>query len=107
MDDTAARSIEGPVGAKVVGDRPADHPAGAGIGDAGEVEPALVGGHVGEVAEPELIEVVADEVPLHQVGERRGFGVLDRRVDLAAPTAALDALLGHEAGHPLVAHTTP
>jgi hypothetical protein len=42
--DCGVQGVEGTVDSEMVGDRPAQQTAAAGIGDPGEVQPALVGG---------------------------------------------------------------
>ncbi|MDR7303603.1 hypothetical protein JOF55_003784 [Haloactinomyces albus] len=58
-------------GAQVAGHGIAQHPARAGIEDGGQVQPALVGGDVGDVAGPALVRDPGCEVPPGQV--RGGF----------------------------------
>ena len=64
----------------------------AEIEDVGQVEPALAGRDVGDVPTGPLARFADGEVPLDQVGKRRGGDVGDGRADLLAP-----AVLGVDA----------
>jgi hypothetical protein len=53
--------------AQVVGDRPANDPAGEHVQDDGEVDPALAAAVLGDVGDVEPIGLVGGEPPLHQI----------------------------------------
>lgn len=79
-----------------VRDRVADDPAGEHVFDGAEVELALVGPVLGDVGQPEFVDVVCGEVALHEV-------VVDRR---SGALPVLAALLP-EHGPPLVVAADP
>ena len=55
--DGVAQRVGDQVGAQVVGDRPADDPARAQVDDGGQVQPALPGVDVGDVAAPAGVDL--------------------------------------------------
>ena len=69
----AAGHVEGvddELGAEVVGDRPAHDPAGPGVDDDGEIDPALTGGLLGDVGDPQPVGSVGTELAVHQIVRR-------------------------------------
>ena len=44
-----------------------ENPPGTGIHDAHQVEPPLLGPDVGEIAHPELVNRINEEVPFHEI----------------------------------------
>ena len=82
-----AEGVVDEVGAQVVAHRPADAVAAAGVDHRRQVEPALPGGHVGDVGEPELVGSLGREVALHEVGGGRSFAARGRRAHPVAPPA--------------------
>ena len=85
------------VGAQVVGGGPADDPAGGEVDDGGQVEPALPGGDVGDVAAPAGVERrggrVDGEVAADQIGRWR-------RPGRGSWSAAIAAVLGRAGRRP-------
>ena len=63
--------------AEVVGRRPADHPAAAQVQHRRQVQPALAGGDVGDVADPDPIDLAGLEPAIQRV---LGDGVAVARV---------------------------
>ena len=84
--------VEAELGAEVVGDRPAEKTARAGVDDRCEIQPALIGPDVGRVADPQLVEVRPREVSPDQVNCRDLGGVTARRAHLAPAQTAARAL---------------
>ena len=85
--------------------RPADDPPRPHVHQDGQVEPALMGPHVGDVREPHLVRPARGEVAAHQVGRgarlrRRlpclAFGALGAAARRAGP-----AVVAHDARHAL------
>ena len=76
-DGPAQRGLD-QVGAQMVLDRPAEDPAGAAVADRAQVQPALVGGQVGDVGgphpvQPAVVEASTDQVR-HGLRVRPGHG---------------------------------
>ena len=92
-------------GVVVLTEREARHAPRREIQHGGEVELALVGGDLGQVPAPALIDRVGVEVPFHQVRDRRRRLV---RAGQAAPLAfrgpARQALAGHRRRHRVDRH---
>ena len=59
-----------------VRDRVADDPAGEHVFDGAEVELALVGPVLGDVGQPQFVDVIGGEVPLHEIVVNRRAGAL-------------------------------
>lgn len=78
-------------GPQVIGGCPADHAPGGDVDDCGQIEPALVGRDVCDVAAPTGIEpgAVGLEVPDDEVGTEGGRGIGDRG---RMPSSAVPAL---------------
>jgi hypothetical protein len=84
---------------------PAHHQAAEQVDHHGQVQPALVGGDVGDVAAPDPVRSLGREVPGQQVfGHRQAVFAVggDDELPLAA---RLDAVRLHEALHAVLAHT--
>ena len=56
-------------GAHVVGQRPPELAAGEHVEDRAQIEPALDGGDLGQVGEPQLVGLLRAEVGFDQVGK--------------------------------------
>src|SRR5918994_900185 len=86
----------------MIGHAPADDLAGRHVLDSGQIQPALVGGHIRNVCEPDRIRAIRLEGALEQV---RGDAIAvpavgrDRRPLLASRWP--NAVLLHEASNPL------
>src|SRR5919201_6906522 len=77
---------------------PDDHPAVA-VEHEGEVEEAVPGAEIGQVADPLLVRAGGAEVALQQVAGALDRGLVrDRRPAPAAAQLALDPVLAHDAG---------
>lgn len=57
----------------------------------GDIEPALVGPHVGDVGDPQLVGSIGGEVAVDETRRRCRGVVSDRRAGLLAAVHALDA----------------
>src|SRR5487761_941988 len=79
---------------------PPDNAAREDVEDDGQVEPALPGPDVGDVADVLLIRLVRAEVAVHEVGRHRQRGVALGGLSIAAPVRAFDPQLMHQAAHP-------
>src|SRR4051795_5866206 len=92
----------------MVGHAPADDLAGRHVLDGGQVQPALVGGHIRNICQPDLVRAISLEGALEQVG---GDAVAvpavsrDRR-PLPAPGCPKTVSL-HEPGDPLAGDADP
>jgi hypothetical protein len=99
-----ARHVQGvhdQLGAQVVRDRPADHPAGEHVQHHSGVDPALAGAVLGDVGYPQPVRFVGAEPALHPVlPDRRGA----LRVPPAAAMDAGQAVVTHQPLHPAPAH---
>jgi hypothetical protein len=70
----------------VLGHGPADDAAAEGILDGGQIEPALPGGQVGDVGDPEAVGALAREAAIDEI-----IGHADtRHADRRAPSPTLD-----------------
>src|SRR5687768_5821003 len=96
LTDGCFEGVGDEFGAHVPGEGPAEQPPGAGVKDARHVQPAFTGRDVGDVAEPQLVELLTVEAALHEVGRRPGVRVADRGAYTAPPAAALDAMQRHQ-----------
>ena len=96
--------VEHELGARVGGELPADdHPAEA-VEDEGQVDEALPGPEVGEIADPLLVRAGGGELALEEVGCPLGRRLgRDRRPLLLAATDALEALSPHQPPDPVTA----
>ena len=65
------QGIDDQFGAQVVGDGPADHAATEHVQHGRQIDPALVGGVLGDVSDPEPVRAVGMELPLHVIGPDR------------------------------------
>ena len=70
-----SRRVDDELGAHVIGDRPADDPAGPGVDHDGEVDPALAGGVLGDVLHPQPVGAVGSELAVHQIVDAGSLGV--------------------------------
>jgi hypothetical protein len=68
LGDRHVEGVQDQFGAQVLGHRPAHHPAGVGVQDDRQVQPALAGALLGDVGRPEPIRRWWGEVPLDQIG---------------------------------------
>jgi len=100
--------VDDQVGLAVAGHRPADDQPAENVCDTGQVEPALDGGHVGDVGDPQLVRAGRGELAVDQVRGRLGLGVLlgDRERPLA-PVTPDDLGFAHQPGDPLLADPDP
>jgi len=79
---------EDELGPEVVGHRPADDPAAAGVQDDRQIEPPLPGRDIRHVRHPQPIWRHRAEGPLDEIGRGQGPPVTDRGPGLASPTGA-------------------
>ncbi|GAA2104376.1 hypothetical protein GCM10009801_79960 [Streptomyces albiaxialis] len=88
-----ARGIDDQAGAQVIGGGPAHDAGGGDVDDGSQVEPAFVGGDVGDVAAPAGVGGgrVGLEVASYQVGPGRCGRVGDRGAVLGRAVAAGEA----------------
>ena len=96
--DGHAQRVTDQRSAHVVGHRPADHATAGEIDHRSQVQPALPGADVRDVAAPRLIELERgrSEVPLQQVhGRGPGLRVGDGGALEAPPAASSQAVLAH------------
>jgi hypothetical protein len=92
--------VDDQLGAQVIGDRPAHDAAGPGVDDTTQIDLALGGRVLGDVAAPEPIRTVHAEVAIDQVRIRRGRRVAAGTSPPAArPMQPDDAMQAHEALH--------
>ncbi len=83
---------------------PAHHLAAEQVDDRSQVQPALVGGDVGDVATPQVVGDLRVEAPLHQVWcHRQAVFAVSRHHKLALGSGS-DAVLFHQLAHPVLAH---
>jgi hypothetical protein len=91
--------VEPGLGAHVRGELPADDHAAVAVEDESEVEEAIPGTQIGDVAHPLLVRRRRGEVALEQIAGALDRGLVrDRRPMLAATPLALDPMLAHDAG---------
>jgi hypothetical protein len=83
---------------------PADHLAGKQVQHDGQVEPALLGRHVGDVGQPDLVWCCCRELPCQQVGRQRQGMVAVGRGPEPPPAPGPDAMPPHQAGDPVTPH---
>jgi hypothetical protein len=89
--------VQDQVGAQVRGGLPADDHAREDVLDERQVEKALAGLEVGEIADPQPIRTVGDKAPLDQVGRARRRLIGDREpVPLAAGLGAAQPVGPHQ-----------
>lgn len=86
------------LGAAVIAETPAEHPAAPRIQDEGPVDPAVVGAVLGDVGHPELVGAVDRELAIDEIISRRVEGVAFRA---APPTPSGDAFEAGVAHEPL------
>jgi hypothetical protein len=87
---------------------PADELAAVNVEDAGDVEPAFVGGNIGDVSDPDFIAGAGRRAALEQVwGDRVVVLAVGGLRETPDPRAAGDALLPHETGHAAPAEGDP
>src|SRR5437879_10431970 len=100
-----AQGVADELGPHVVGHGPAHHPAGGQVDHGGQVEPALPGPDVGDVAhvDPVHLDRARPEYPPNEVGGGC-FGIGQGGLAPAPPAAPDEAPLAHDAGHPLAPH---
>jgi hypothetical protein len=92
-------SVLDELGAHVVGDGPADNPAGVTVDHGRQIQVLPVGQRqVGDVADVALVRRGGGEVPLQQVGHLVIGRFGDRGADPAAAPVAGDAVLAHHPG---------
>ena len=84
---------------------PAHHLTAVQIQDYGQVQPALVGGDVGDVAAPQRIGSLRRKASLHQIGGNRQMMFAVGGHHKFALGAGAYAVLLHQPAHPLLAHT--
>jgi hypothetical protein len=97
--------LQGPqrqLGAQVIGHRPAHHAAREAVQHRRQVEPALPGADVGDIADPELVWMRRGEVPLHQV-RQQCEGIPDGGAPVALGNASGEAGTAHQPRHPFAA----
>jgi hypothetical protein len=83
---------------------PAHHLTAEQVDDPSQVQPALVGLDVGDVATPQPVGLLGVEAPLHQVGcHRQAMFAVGGHHELAFGFG-LDAVLLHELANPFLAH---
>jgi hypothetical protein len=97
--------VGGQFGAQVIGHGVAGDPAGGNVDDGGQVEPALAGGDVDDVATPAGVQPagVGGEVTADQAGPGRCRGVGDGGALPPSGGLALQAPGSHELGDALAA----
>ena len=93
--DGLLQRVEHEVRRRAAADAPAHDPPRVGVDDEGDVDEALPGGDVGEVADPQPIRRGRVELPPHAVQRARCSRVLDRR---------LHGLASHRPAQPHGAH---
>lgn len=89
--------IQYEAGVHVGTDAPADDPAGEDIDHGGNVQPALPGGDVGEIRDPELVGALGLEFPIGAIQRARNRGVRSRGAHRPAASRAPQALTPHQA----------
>ena len=83
-------------GPHVIGHRPADDLTGAAVDHRRQIQPALPGTDVGDVADQLRAREVGGEVPADQILRSAGVGVGLSRAPVGARLAGLQAQLGHD-----------
>jgi hypothetical protein len=94
-------------GAHVLGEGPADHPPREQVDDGGQIQPALTGAQVGDVAAPRHVRGGRVEVPSDPIGGGLRSAVDDRGAHLAPPGLAFPAVEPHDPGDPLARRVEP
>jgi hypothetical protein len=97
------QGVDDQLRAQVVGDRPADDPAGEHVEDDGEVDPPLAAAVLGDVGDVEPVGLGRGEPPLHQVLGPLGRGVAASAAAQPAPVHPLQPGAAHQPFHPLAA----
>ena len=101
LPDRHLEGVEHQFRAQVIGHRPADDLAAAGIQHDGEIEKASRRGDERDIGDPELVRPACLEVAVDQIGCRSARGIAARcYCPLAAMAGADQALLAHQAGNP-------
>ena len=95
------QGVDDELGPHVVGDGPADDAAAPGVDDHRHVDLALGGEVLGDVAHPQPVWAVNDELAVDQVVRGRRQRVPSCASPELAPVQALDAREAHQTLHPL------
>ena len=82
---------------------PSHHLAAEQVNDRSQVQPALVGGDIGDVTRPNLIGGCRGEVALYQVRRNGQMVLAVRGDDKLALASGTDEVLLHQAAYPLFA----
>ena len=99
--DGHLEGVNDELGADVIGDGPAHHPATEGVEHDGQVHLALAGRMLGDVHDPETVGLGGIEDPVHQVFGGLGVEIPPGATTTAAPMDPRDVRLAHQALHPL------
>jgi len=99
--------IDDQVGADVIGDRPAHHPATPGVHDHAQVHFALARGVLGHIHRPKAVRAVYIELALDQVLGGIGVRIAPGTAASLAPVDADHAGLAHQAFHALARAADP
>lgn len=87
--------------------RIADDPAAVEVFEASQIEPAFIGGHVGNIADPCLVGTLDSKTwPQHIRGHRQGMARIRRRA-IPAFLPAAQPQLAADAFDPMHAHPHP
>src|SRR5690349_3789425 len=105
MSQSHAQSPQGQLRAQMVPQSPTDDPARTEVENGRQIQPTLLGFQVGQVSNPDLVQLRYREVTVQRVGGHRQGRVRPSRRDLEATAARkpLKALLAHQAGHAMAA----
>jgi len=101
VDDRRVEGGGDELGPHVRRDRPADDPAGEGVGDRGEVAGAAPRRQLGDVGDPEPVGPGGGEVAVDEVGEGCGILVADGRAHEPPAMDTREVVAHHEPRDPL------
>src|SRR5262245_6473851 len=97
--------IQGEAGLQALADRPADYPSREQVQQGGQVQPALAGPDVRDVADPDSIGAVHREVPGQEIfRDRQRVRRVRRLAEAPFPTSP-ESLLAHQPLYSLAAQS--
>src|SRR5690606_27418203 len=90
LADSLLEGIEGEITPERTRHSPPHDTAAESIDDKGHIDEALLGGHIGQIRDPALVQTLGGEVPLHQI--ERPLSGIARDSGSRLPAAAYCAL---------------
>ncbi len=107
--DRVGQGVRHELGAQVISQGEPHHAAGGDIDDRGQIQPAIPGGEVGDVAAPPGVDLgrVGGEVPADRIGPGCGGRIGDGGLLPPLGCPAAQAGLAHQPGDPLAGMPAP